>query len=124
MLEKELEKMCETLTHELEKANNKLERSNGDVNPGMLEYIDKLTHSIKSVKSIMESGHSYRSDIGRSYDGSYNGSYDGSYESSRNYSGRRYSRNTEMVSKLRGLMEQAPDMREDFERIISKVETM
>lgn len=121
MLEKELEKMCETLTQELSKANSKLERTNGDVSPGMLEYVDKLTHSIKSVKSIMESGHSYRGDRGGSY---HDGSYDGGYDNSRNYSGRRYSRNTEMVSKLRGLMDQAPEMREDFERIISKVETM
>lgn len=124
MLEKELEKMCETLTQELSKANSKLERTNGDVSPGMLEYVDKLTHSIKSVKSIMESGNSYR---GGSYrGGSYNGSYDGSYDydNSRNYSGRRYSRNTEMVSKLRSLMDQAPEMREDIERLISKAETM
>jgi len=119
MLEKELEKICESLTHELTKANSKLERSNGDINPGMLEYIDKLTHSIKSVKSVMESGNSYR---GGSYRGSYDGSYD--YENSRNYSGRRYSRNTEMVSKLRSLMDQAPEMREDIERLISKAESM
>lgn len=110
MLEKELEKMCETLTHELTKANNKLERTNGEINPGTLEYIDKLTHSIKSVKSIMEGGHSYQSTRGGSYDD--------------RYSGRRYSRNTEMVTKLRDLMDQAPDAREDFEKLISKVEMM
>ena len=124
MLEKELEKICESLTHELSKANSKLERSNGDISPGMLEYIDKLTHSIKSVKSVMEGGSSYMSARGGSYRGSYDGSYDGGYENSRNYSGRRYSRNTEMVSKLRGLMDQAPEMREDIERLISKAESM
>lgn len=125
MLEKELEKLCESLSHELTKTNSKIERSNGEINPGMLEYIDKLTHSIKSIKSVMDQGHSYQStrSYGGSYNGSYDGSYDGSYENSR-YSGRRYSRNTEMVTKLRNLMGEAPEAREDFERLISKVEMM
>ena len=117
MLDKELEKLCESLTHELAKANSKVERSNGEINPGMLEYIDKLTHSIKSIKSVMDQGHSYQST--RSYGRSYDGSYDDGH-----YSGRRYSRNTEMVTKLRNLMGEAPEAREDFERLISKVEMM
>lgn len=94
---KSLYELCETLSREIEKANGKIRKANGELTAGDIEYIDKLTHSLKSVKAtiaMIESeeggsydgysnrrrysreGRSYR----RSYDGSYEGSYDGSYD--------------------------------------------
>lgn len=55
------------LTKELHKTVEKLERS-GDLSSGAIEYLDKLTHSIKSIKTIMameESGYSRRDSRGR-----------------------------------------------------------
>lgn len=136
----DLSELCETLSEELKKTNQKLEKSGGVMTSGDLEYIDKLTHALKSVKTtkaMMESGYS-----GRSYnDGSYVGmdnegrrsyrSYDQgrSYAKSRNArrdSMGRYSGDEEMISELRELMEDAPNERvkTEFQRFIQKVESM
>lgn len=109
----DLEELCETLSEELHSANSKLR--NGKMNSGDLEYIDKLTHALKSVTILkeMEGGSQ------RSYDdGSYR-SYDGrrSYEGNsmrRSYRRRdsmgRYSRdNEELMSDLQQLADKAPD---------------
>jgi len=109
----DLEELCETLTDELHEANSKLR--NGKMNSGDLEYIDKLTHALKSVTILKEME-------GGSHDGSYDGgsyrSYDGrrSYENSgrRSYRRRdsmgRYSRdNEELMNDLQQLADKAPD---------------
>ena len=111
----DLEELCETLSEELHSANSKLR--NGKMNSGDLEYIDKLTHALKSVIILkeMEGGSN------RSYDGSYR-SYEGnsgrrSYEGNsmrgsyrRRDSMGRYSRdNEELMNDLQQLADKAPD---------------
>jgi len=126
----DLKDMCETLSRELGKTNNKMS-SGGNISAGDMEYIDKLTHAIKSIKTtmaMMDSEYSNR--------GSYDGSYENSFASGRGRNARRdtmgryssergYSRN-EMVDNLRDLMESAPDdrTRQEFQRFINKVQTM
>lgn len=111
----DLEELCETLSEELHSANNKLR--NGKMNSGDLEYIDKLTHALKSVTILkeMEGGSQ------RSYDGSYR-SYEGN-SGRRSYDGNsmgnsyrrrdsmgRYSRDTEeLMRDLQMLADKAPD---------------
>lgn len=139
--ENTLEELCEKVTMELNEANKKLEMSGGQLTAGDVEYIDKLTHTLKSIKTVLamseyseEGGQSNRS--GRSYN-SYRGSYEGgmsrdSYARGRNarrdsrgrYSSE-YSRGREeMTEQLYELMEQAPDdkTRKEFERFIQKME--
>ena len=109
----DLEELCETLSMELHEANSKLR--NGKMNSGDLEYIDKLTHALKTVTILkeMEGGSS------RSYDGSYR-SYEGN--SGRSYEGNsmrgsyrrrdsmgRYSRDDELMRDLQELADKAPD---------------
>ena len=112
-----LERLCEMVSDELSKVTNKVEKT--ELSAGMLEYIDKLTHTLKSIKTIMAM------EEGASYDnGSYRGSYDGSYDgySRRRY---RYSRDDKVVSELRDLMNKAPEgTKEEFQRLISKMENM
>ena len=114
-----LEKLCEMVSDELTKVTNKVEKT--ELSTGMLEYIDKLAHALKSIKTIMA-----MEDAGGSYD-SYRGSYDdGSYRgySRRRYS-RDYSRDDKVVSELRDLMDKAPeDTKHEFQRLISKMESM
>ena len=86
------------LCKELEEIADKRELSAGD-----LEVIDKLTHSIKSIVTIMamdDSGYSYndgysgtrrRDSMGRYADGAYDDGYSGRRYSDGGYSGRRYS---------------------------------
>lgn len=78
----------------------------GGINSGLLDQIDKITHSIKSIDTIeaMQNQGSYRGgsyERGGSYDnGSYeNGSYRRSYE-------RGYSRH-DSVEELRAIMKDA-----------------
>ena len=141
-LYKDLEEICERLSKELKKANEKL---NGrEMTAADTAYMDQLLHSLKSVKTVMAMMDAETEDEGRSYEGrSYRGSsgrsgrrrdamgrYSGDYNGMRymnNYSGRRgYSRDDEMISNLREMMEDAPDeqTRSDLQRMISRMEMM
>lgn len=107
--EKELYELCETIKEEIGEANEKIKKAGGKLSGSDVEYIDKLTHSLKSIKAVMAmmedegedeySGASYArggrggNRGGRSYrGGSYRGgnSYDdgmmgGSYEQGGSY---------------------------------------
>ncbi len=104
----DLEDLCETLKKDLHEATSKLR--NGKMNSGDLEYIDKLTHALKSVTILKEMEGSSHD---RSYDSSYDyRSYDDgrrSYRRRRDSMGR-YSRDNErFMSDLEELAEKAPD---------------
>lgn len=122
------------LCEELEKIAQK-----GELTTGALDAVDKLTHSIKSIVTIMameDSGYSsdgsYRGSYrGQSEDGSYDGgSYESSYRRGRSMTtGRyisrasgRYSRDG-MREKLEEMMENAPDdhTRQEIQRLIDKM---
>lgn len=130
---KDLHELCETLSREIGEANDKIRSAGGKLSAGDLDYIDKLTHALKSVKATIkmmeEEGYSgYYPYWGGSYAdrGPYHG---GSYALRRNArrdSMGRYSRDGGMVEELRGLMEDAPDerTRQEFQRFISKIESM
>lgn len=138
---KDLHETCETLSRELGEANEKIKRAGGKMSSGDLEYLDRLTHAIKSVKTTIammeaedegESGY-YMPMYGRSYaDRSY-GMRDGnSYARRRDSMGRFTSRrggmsyDDGMVEELRDLMDRAPDeqTRREFQKLITKLEQM
>lgn len=75
-----LYELCETLEKDLDKTNEKLRKAGGDLSGADLEYVDKLTHALKSVKTILammeaEDGYSY--DGGGSYAGARGGNRGG-----------------------------------------------
>lgn len=133
--------VCEALMRELDKANDKMKKGGNNLTAGDLEYLDKITHAIKSVKTTiaMEEA-SY--DDGGSYDGgSYNRggrSYDGgSYARGRGRNARRdsmgrytrdgrsygYSRDDakeELMEHLREMKKMAKD--EETRRMVSEWE--
>lgn len=147
--EKDLHELCETLSREIGEANEKIRKAGGKLSAGDLEYVDKLTHALKSVKAtiaMMEdegyseyypmTSHDNRNMGGTMYHGrSSRGSYQGSYARgprrdsmgrySRSYRDG-YSRGSDMVDELRELMEDAPDDRTkaEFQRFITKIETL
>lgn len=51
--EKELYELCETIKEEIAEANKKIKNAGGKLSAGDVEYIDKLTHSLKSIKAVM-----------------------------------------------------------------------
>lgn len=149
----ELKHMCEILEEELSNVNKKVDKSGGTLSGDDISYIDKLTHSIKSVKTTIammeaeENGYSGNDYSGRMYP-TYGRSYadndmrtDGrSYNDGRSYAGRRnarrdsmgrysgrgYSRDSEMISELHDLMQDAPDekTKQEFKRFIDRLENM
>lgn len=96
--EKELYELCETIQEEIAEANKKIKNAGGKLSAGDVDYIDKLTHSLKSIKAVMAmmedegedeySGASYAR-VGRSYRG---GSYRGGSSYDDGMMGRSYAR--------------------------------
>jgi hypothetical protein len=137
---KDLHEMCEVLSRELGEANEKVKKNGGKLSGSDLEYIDRLAHSIKSIKTTIamteaEDGGSYADGMqGGSYGMYPHWNYGGSYARGRNarrdsmgrYSSRGYSMDDAMISELRDLMQTAPDerTRKEFERFIQKIESM
>lgn len=136
---KDLHETCETLSRELGEANEKIKKAGGRMSAGDLEYIDRLTHAIKSVKTtiaMMESegdGESGYYMPNRMYGNSYRDSYRNSYrdgdsyrrDSMGRYSSRR-SYDSGLADELHEIMERTPDesVKRDIKRAIDKIERM
>ena len=137
---KDLENLCDILSEQISDITRKAK--NG-MSAGDLEMIDKLTHSLASVKKIMAfmededgySGNYYP--MGGVYadggtDGSYRRSYRGSYARGRGqrrdsmgrYSGERGYSRSDLADKMRDLMMDAPDdrTRQEMQRMVEKLE--
>ena len=50
---KTLYDICEVISRELEEANEKIRKAGGKLSAGDVDYIDKLTHSLKSIKTTI-----------------------------------------------------------------------
>lgn len=131
----DLGEICEILADELSKTNEKLNKAGGEITAGDLEYVNRLTHAIKSVKTSMamieaeDSGYSYDDGMSMNNGGSYRNSYARGRNARRDSRGRYsrgYSRDSGMVSELRELMKDAPDeqTRMEMQRMISRMESM
>lgn len=98
----DLKKLCETIAGEIKEANKKIEKTDGKMTAGDIDFIDKLAHTMKSLKTtiaMMEaeedgeegySGHYMMPYYGRSYAGNRGGSYEGM--EGRSYRGNSYAR--------------------------------
>ena len=142
----DLVELCETVGDEIHKSNEKIKKAGGQVSPSDIEYLDKLTHMIKSIKTtkaMMDAEDGYSSDdMGSSYargrvarrdsrgrysrDGwpGMSHSRDGMMRYDGYYEGRSY--DGDMVTELKELMEKAPNnhIRQKFEQFITEVERM
>ena len=128
---KSYEKIKEMLCEELESIAKK-----GELTAGSLDTVDKLTHAIKSLETIMamneysEDGYSNRG----SYDGNMNSnSYARRYTREggnvRRDSMGRYSRdeaNDEIINRLNEVMNDAPNeqTKQEIRKLINKMENM
>lgn len=139
---KELYELCETVSRAIAQANEKIRGAGGKLSTGDADYIDRLSHTLKSIKSVikmeeaaeMDDGYSERM-YSRGYDRSYRGSYDDGYSNrgrgryaNRDSMGRYssndgYSRGGDMVDELRGMMQDAPNdqIRQEMQRLIDKM---
>lgn len=123
----ELYELCEYVTKEIEEANDKIRSADGKLSAGDVDYIDKLTHTLKSIKTtiaMLENEDGEYSHRGDGYARNYRGN---SYARNRRRDSRgRYSRGGGMVEELRELMADAPDekTRAEMQRLVNKLETM
>lgn len=125
---KDLAELCEITAKEIGEATEKIERAGGKVSPGDVEYLDKLTHMMKSIKTTMamldaedEYGVSYNdhSSYARRRDSM------GRYTSrGRSYENRSYDNG--VMHELKELMKEAPDerTRQKFSKFIAEMEQM
>ena len=136
----ELYTLCDRLTEALSDINPKLKNGKPALPSADLDYVDRLTHAIKSIKTTIameeaydnddysDAGHSMRYD--RSYArGRHNARRDSMGRYSRDDYDRGYSRGMakhEMVDELRDMMKQTDDerMRQEMQTFISKMENM
>lgn len=125
-MDKELHELCEVLEDELTEVNDKLR--GGKMSAGDLDYIDKLTHAIKSIKTTIameESDYSGNYGMyGRSYD--YDGrSYRGRRRDSMGRYSSRYSRADSidaLLDEMRGMAGDLPEeKRREVEKFVDKM---
>ncbi len=135
--------LCETVSHEIGEANEKIRAAGGKLSGADVDYIDKLTHTMKSIKTTIamaeaeerdgESGYYPYMGGYRSYE---NGMRGGRSNARRRDSMGRYSREnrgysrddakSDFIDDVRELMRDAPDERikmrfKDFIREIENV---
>jgi len=131
---KDLETLCDIISEKISEKTRKLK--NGGMNDGDLETLDKLTHTLASVKKIMafmeDEGYSGNYPMNYMDGGSYRNSYRNSYARGRSakrdsmgrYSGERGYSRSDLADKMHDLMAEAPDdrTRQEIMRMIEKLE--
>ena len=134
----DLHDLCDTISREIGDVNEKIRAAGGKLSGGDYDVIDKLTHTLKSIKAtiaMMEdegdySNRAYPDGMGGSYRGYSRTMNGGSYARGRMNARRdsmgRYSRDDGMVEELRGLMNDAKNdtIRRDIQRLVEKIEQM
>ena len=138
--------LCETVAKEIGAANKKIEAAGGKLSGADVDYIDKLTHTMKSIKTTIAMAEAEERD-GESgyypYMGGYRSYGDGDSmrrggrsNARRRDSIGRYSRENrgysradakaDMIDDLRELMEDAPDERTRmrFKEFIREIENV
>lgn len=143
----DLHELCEKITDEIAKANKKLKNAGGDLTAGDIEYIDKLTHALKSIKTTLAM-EEYDDDYSGNSPYMRNNSYarsDGNRTGGNSYArGRRgnvrrdsmgrYSREggysydeamDEMAAAIReGMPDMPEELKRDAQRFLNKLESM
>ena len=139
----ELHELCETVNSEIAEANKKIRSGNGKLSAGDVEYLDKLTHMLKSIKTTIammeadedgEYSHNWRMPYGRSYADDGRGMSYARGRNTRRDSMGRYSRTSgysyadgmeELLSEMRDMMSELPeDKRREVQRFVDKMERM
>lgn len=131
-----LEELCEFAANDLDRSIENIKKAGGELDGGKVDYLDKLTHMIKSVKATMrmmeDDGHSYMGAYGGYSRSDYNRRYSQtghSYARGRNAprdSMGRYSRNSDnMMDQLRDIMNRSTDeqTRQEIQRMMDEMRT-
>lgn len=146
---KTLHELCETISRELEDANEKIRKAGGKVSAGDVDYIDKLTHTLKSIKTTIAM---MESEEESDYSNHYWPMYGRSYAEGRNHGGSSYARGgrggrnnnptgrnqysrtsgysyaggmEDLLAEMRDMMDDLPEeKRREVQRFVDKMERM
>lgn len=138
--------LCDTVSAELHDANDKIKSAGGKLSGADLDYLDKLTHTLKSVLYSIDKieadegesemmpfyGGGYRSfqgGGGTNRGRSNRGAYRGRSNAQRRDTMGRFSRDdakADMIADLQDMMQDAPDeqMRKKLQRFIGEIENV
>lgn len=83
---KDLHELCETVSRAISTANEKIRAAGGKLSAGDSDYLDKLTHTLKSVKAVIAMEEAAEMDDGYSERGSYRGGMMRGYSNNDGYS--------------------------------------
>ena len=148
-----LYELCETISRELKEANSKIRSAGGKLSAGDVDYVDKLTHALKSIKTtiaMMEAegdeggysgnymmpryGYAYADGRGMIRADGYGGMSNAGRRNAKRDSMGRYSREggysyadsmDSLLDEMRGMMDSMPDeKRREVERFINKMDRM
>ena len=127
---KELDELCEKTAMSITHANKKLSQDSNPISVGDADYLDKLTHMMKSIKTIMAMDEYNEDDYSErnSYARGRNVRRDsmGRYNSRRNDGYSYHDGRESMIDRLNDIMYDAPDerTRQEVQRLISKMQSM
>ena len=123
----DLEDLCEVITDEIAKANKKLEQGGGELSAGDIEYIDKLTHALKSIKTTLamsdysEENYSNGGSYARGRGSNVRRDSMGRYSRQGGYSGDEDIE--EMANNIRQSMQQmSPELKREAHKFLRKLE--
>lgn len=94
---KDLEDLCEKIVEEISEANKKLTKNGGNMTAGDVETLDKLTHTLKSIKTTLAMAEYDDDDYSNEYSGARGGrggSRGGSSRGGSSYGGSSYEGNS------------------------------
>lgn len=129
-----LAELCDIVGKEINRATETMSKAGNKLSPGDVEYLDKLTHMLKSIKTTM----AMMDADGFSSRGSYDDrSYDDRSYRNRSYARGRYAKRDSMgryssadrsyddgfVEKMHELVNEAPDdrMRQKLQRMVDEM---
>lgn len=132
-----LYELCDLVYHDIEAANEKIKMSGGELSQGDVDYLQKLSSTMKNIKMTIgmieaeEEGYSgyyyYDGNMAMEGRGGRGGNRGGnSYRGRNSYANRRYSRDEskdDFMEEIEELMEKAPDehTRKKFERMLAEM---
>lgn len=137
-----LYELCETVSRELEECNEKIRMAGGKLSPGDVEYLDKITHMLKSIKTTIAMMEAEEDSYSKNWGGMSYADGRGGNSMARGGRGRRnnnptgrnqYSREgysyedgvDDLISEMRGMMGELPEeKRREVERFVHRMERM
>lgn len=124
----DLYELCDIISRKVREATEKIRSAGGELSGGDVEYVDKLTHTLKSIKTTIammeaEDGRSNRDGYNGNYNGGTGNSYKYGYNSGYYYDGNSMARGRNARRDSMGRYSGHPDRQEAMEHLRMAMES-